>query len=350
MKKFCFLPWVQLFFYLLLSGVIVGCTSLAERQRIAECKARNPYHDGHSDAMSGLKSRFQFYNNRCKQYGVSLNENLYIKGYKKGIEKFCTYKSAYQFGLKAGKYKNTCTTNEEDFLKGYHEGDKKCLYSTGYKDAVQGEKNNYAQSSCLKISAKPGQKQYIKGRTAGLKEFCTYKSAYQWGLNSRTYKETCPANKRATFLKGYRAGDKKCLYEEGYSSAIRGKTENFIRSACLKLSPKFSQMQYKEGRRAGLKVFCTYKSGYQFGRQGNDYNNTCPKNTEDKFFQAYQLGKKEYDTEKRHQEKLEMERQRIAAERERARMERQRIATEWATAQAIKNQILLFYAFLSKEF
>lgn len=351
MKKFCSLSYVQLLFCLILSGIIVGCASLEEQKRIAECKARNSYNDGRSDAVNGLKSRFHFYNNRCEQYGVSLNENLYIKGYKKGIKKFCTYESAYQFGLKAGKYKNTCTTNKENFLKGYNEGDKECLYEAGYKDAVQGEKNNYAESSCVKISARPGQKQYIKGRAAGLKEFCAYKSAYQWGLNRRTYKGTCPAKKRAAFLKGYRAGDKKCLYEEGYSSAIRGETENFIRSACLKLLPHLSQTQYREGYRAGLKVFCVYKSGYQFGRQGNSYHNICPKNTEDKFFQGYQLGKKEYDAEKRHREKLEMERQRIAAERERAEAERAKAQAlrdqaeaEWAKAQAIKDQTQVEWA------
>jgi len=111
MKEFFSLSCVKPLFCLLLSVIIVGCASLEERKRIAECRASSSYNDGLSDAMNGLKSRFQFYNNRCEQYGVSLNENLYIKGYKKGIKKFCTYKSAYQFGLKAGKYKNTCTAN-----------------------------------------------------------------------------------------------------------------------------------------------------------------------------------------------------------------------------------------------
>ena len=99
------------------------------------------------------------------------------------------------------------------------------------------------------------------------------------------------------------------------------------------------------GFRAGLKVFCTYKSGYQFGHEGNNYNNICPKKTEEQFFKAYTLGKKEYEEEKRHQEKLEIERQRIAAERERAEAERAKAQAlrnqaeaEWAKVQAIQNQ------------
>ena len=298
-----------------------------------------------------MKSHFQFHNSRCEQYGVSLNENQYIKGYKTGIKKFCTYNSAYQFGLKAGKYKNTCLANKKDFLKGYHEGDKKCLYEAGYKDAVNGEKENYAKSSCLKLSAKPGQKHYIKGRTAGLKEFCTYKSGYQWGLHSQIYKDTCPAKTRIGFLRGYRAGDKKCLYEAGYKDAVNGKRENYAKSSCLKLSAKLAQKQYITGRTAGLKEFCTYKSGYQFGRQGNNYNNTCPKKMENQFFQGYRLGKTEYDTEKRHQEKMAMERQRIAAERQRAAAERAKAQAlrdqaeaEWAKAQAIKDQTQVEWA------
>ena len=348
MRKLFSLPLTQ---YLCLLGIIFGCTSLEERLRVSECKARNSYNDGYSDATNGSESQFHIYNNKCEQYGVSLNQNLYIKGYKKGIGVFCTYKSGYQFGLKAGKYKNTCPINKEEFLKGYNEGDEKCLYEAGYNDAIKGNKNSHAQSSCLKLSPKLSHKQYVKGWKNGLKIFCTYKSGYQWGLNRRAYNNTCSSKRRASFLKGYRAGDKKCLYEEGYRDAISGKTGKFTKSNCLKLSSKFSQEQYMQGRRAGLKIFCTYKSGYQFGRAGHSYYNTCSKKNEGKFFQGYTLGKKEYNVEKRHQEKLEMERERIAVERARAAAERAKAqalkdqaAAEWVKAQAIKNQTAVEWA------
>ena len=331
---------------LLLMGIIVGCTSLEVRLRASECKARNSHSDGYYDAMSGrMDSYFHVYNNKCEQYGVSLNQNLYVKGYTKGIKAFCTYKGGYQFGLKAKQYKNSCNIKKEEFLKGYEEGDQQCLYEAGYNDAVEGRKDSYTNSRCLKLSPKLNQKQYTKGRRAGLKVFCTYKSGYQWGLKRLAYNKTCPTKKRASFLKGYRAGDRKCLYDTGYNDAINGKINSYAQSSCLKLSPKFSSKQYAQGRRAGLKVFCTYKSGYQFGLSGAHYYNTCPKNTENKFFQGYTTGKKEYVEEKRHQEKLQMERERIAAERERAAAERAKAQAlrdqaeaEWAKARAIEEQ------------
>ena len=148
MKNFS--SYKRLYLCLLLSSGLFSCTSLEEQTRIAECKARNSHNDGYSDATNGFKSRFQIYNKRCEPYGVSLNKNLYVKGYKKGIKAFCTHKGGYQLGLKAGKYKNTCPINKEEFLKGYNEGDEKCLYKAGYNDAVEGRKNSYEKSSCLK--------------------------------------------------------------------------------------------------------------------------------------------------------------------------------------------------------
>ena len=421
--------YIKPYFYLIfMSTLIVGCTSLEERLKKSECKSRNSYNDGYSDAINGYpKSRFQIYNNKCEQHGVSLNQGLYIKGYRKGINIFCTYKRGYEFAVKAKKYQNTCSMKKEEFLKGYQEGDKQCLFSSGYTNAINGNKDSYSQNTCLKLSPKLSQKQYAEGRKAGLKKFCTYKSGYQWGLNRQPYNKICPAktsflkgyragdrkclyeagykdaingetdqysrsiclklspkfsykqykkgrraglkkfctyksgyqlglnrqpyNKicpaksKATFLKGYRAGDRKCLYEAGYKDAITGETDQYSRSICLKLSPKFSQKQYAQGRRAGLKEFCTYKSGYQWGLSGSYYLNTCPKNLESKFFQGYTVGKKEYSAEKRHQEKMQMEQNRVSAERERAAAERAKAQAlrdqadaEWAKARAIREQ------------
>ena len=54
-----------------------------------------------------------------------MNEEQYNEGYEDGLEKFCTYKSGYQFDLEGNLYNNTCSKKNEDrFFEGYALGKK----------------------------------------------------------------------------------------------------------------------------------------------------------------------------------------------------------------------------------
>ena len=282
---------IKLYLCVLLPGIMIGCTSLEEKRKAEKCKIRNSHTDGYNDAMSGhKKSHFHVYNNRCKPYGVILNQNLYIKGYKKGIKAFCTYEGGYQLALKGKKYQKNCSTKEQDFLKGYHEGDKKCLYEAGYSHANEGKTSSFPSAKCLKLSKDQSEKEYTKGWKAGLKNFCSYDKGYDFGLKAKPYLEICPRDNSVDFFKGYKAGDKKCLYEDGYSLAINGKKPSFSTSRCLKLSKTHSRKEYLKGRNTGLKVFCTYDKGYDFGLKGKKYLYTCPKKRAETFLKGYRAG------------------------------------------------------------
>ena len=279
------------YFCLLSLGIVIGCTSVEERMGAEKCKARNSHTDGYNDAMSGYKkSHFHVYNNRCNQYGVSLNQNLYIQGYTKGIKAFCTYEGGYKLALKGAKYQKNCSTKEKDFLKGYHEGDKKCLYEAGYSHANEGKTSSFPSAKCLKISKDQSEKEYTKGWKAGLKNFCSYDKGYYFGLKAKPYLEMCPRDNSVDFSKGYRAGDKKCLYEDGYSLAINGKKPSFSTSRCLKLLKTHSRKEYIKGRNAGLKAFCTYDKGFDFGLKGKKYLYICPKKRAETFLKGYRAG------------------------------------------------------------
>ena len=331
---------IRLYLCVLLPGVIIGCTSFEEKMRIKECKTRNLYKDGYNDAVNGYKeSHFHIYNNRCKQYEITLDQNLYTKGYKKGITDFCTYESGYQFALKGKKYQGkeygaSCPPQKEkEFLKGYSKGDKKCLYEAGYSHANEGKTSSFPSVKCLKLSKTHSQKEYVKGRVAGLKVFCTYDKGYEFGLKAKKYLYICPKRRAKTFLKGYRAGDRKCLYEAGYNYAVNGRRRPPLSSApCLKLSKTQSNKQYLKGWNAGLQIFCTYKTGYNLGINNYQYENICPKNLETNFFKGYTLGLQEYRVAQRQKELLAIEQQKIDMERERTRqmmaIEQQKIDTE----------------------
>lgn len=54
--------------------------------------------------------------------------------------------------------------------------------------------------------------------------------------------------------------------------------------------------RYSEGRTKGLKDFCTYEGGLNFGKIGGQYHETCPKALETAFLKGYSQGRLEYTT------------------------------------------------------
>ena len=88
----------------------------------------------------------------------------------------------------------------------------------------------------------------------------------------------------------------KDLYQDGYNLAVQGVPESLFASyqiKCDKYGVKLNQAQYVKERTAGLKVFCSFETGYQVGLAGKPYHNTCPKNLELDFLRGYSAGLKQ---------------------------------------------------------
>ena len=167
-------------------------------------------------------------------------------------------------------------------------------YREGRLDALDGktvESFSKKARMCAEYGVTLNQSGYDKGRVAGLKAFCTYEKGYEFGLKARSYRNICPRNKMEPFLKGYKDGDKKCLYEAGHFHALDGKTSSAFSSVkCLQLSKDQSQKEYMKGWKAGLKSFCTYQKGHEFGLKGKKYQNTCPQKRAPSFLKGYRQG------------------------------------------------------------
>ncbi len=317
----CVFP-VNFIVLVFLYGTLVGCITAGTIKR-DYCNGINVYKEGRLDALNGKTTEsFSEKNRMCAEYGVILNQSEYDKGRRDGLNVLCTYKKGYEFGLEARHYRNICPRSKvEPFLKGYHEGDKKCLYEAGRFHSLEGKTlSAFSSVKCLQLSKDQSQKEYNRGWRAGLKVFCTYQKGREFGFKGRKYQNTCPNKRSAPFLKGYRQGDKECLYEAGYSHAVSGEpSSTFSYVKCLKLSKSQSKKEYMKGWTAGVKVFCTYKEGYKLGLSNVEYQNVCPKKLETGFFKGYTLGLQEYKAKKRQEELLAIEREKIAVERERIR-------------------------------
>ena len=337
LKKSAETSFQSLFFSIvvgwILTALLIGCVTTADIKR-NYCKGIDTYKQGQIDVSRGKTENF--FNKeakKCAEYGVQLNQEQYEKGRQKELKNFCSYEKGYEFGLNGKKYLNICPKKlAADFFKGYRKGDKKCLYEVGYSDAVNGKITSFSSAKCLKLSADQDKTEYTKGWTAGLKVFCSYKTGYEFGLNGKKYQNICPKKLEVDFFKGYRKGDKKCLYEAGYSDAVNGETPSFSSTSCLKLSANQGQREYTKGRTAGLKVFCSYKTGYDLGLWNGHYQNICPKKLEVDFFKGYTLGLQEYKRDQRQKELLAIEQEKLAIERKRTQqllaIEKEKIAVE----------------------
>ena len=106
-------------------------------------------------------------------------------------------------------------------------------------------------------------------------------------------------------------------YQQGYLDALRGKmAKSFNKTirSCAEYKVRLNVKKYNKGWIVGLKKFCTYKRGYQFGSTGGEYQDICPKNLEVDFFKGYTLGLQEYAEEAKEEAEEAKEEARRATE------------------------------------
>jgi len=88
--------------------------------------------------------------------------------------------------------------------------------------------------------------------------------------------------------------------EIGYNDAIQGRTA-WLKSrsqACAKINLPMDTKAYLAGHNTGSKQFCTYKTGFAYGRRGEIRTNICKAPKLAKLFDAgYKEGWSEYQDE-----------------------------------------------------
>ena len=92
----------------------------------ADCENGNWQEQGFRDATQGYgKDKFTHRKEACLKQSFTTDEAFYWKGYEQGLQRFCNFKSGYEYGKKGKKYRDTCPLElESEFYKGYMEGQK----------------------------------------------------------------------------------------------------------------------------------------------------------------------------------------------------------------------------------
>ncbi|MGV6851838.1 MAG: DUF2799 domain-containing protein [bacterium] len=83
----------------------------------------------------------------------------------------------------------------------------------------------------------------------------------------------------------------------GMEDGSKGRLESYIgnhRSACSNYGIQPDLDRYRSGHAEGVRLFCTESKGFEYGKQGYEYNGVCPPLAEQKFLRGYDHGHELY--------------------------------------------------------
>lgn len=157
-----------------LSAVLLS--SCAHHLSKQACEATNWQQMGFEDASSGRVQRdFRPYIKDCAKYHISLNNNLYVKGWNSGAVQYCH--PSESVGIQAGQAG-----------KSYY--------------AVSSMRNEFCQMANQPVTLD----NFKKGYDQGIKQFCTYQKGYAIAMNAQNAPDVCPKALKGRFLKGWQTG------------------------------------------------------------------------------------------------------------------------------------------------
>ena len=127
-------------------------------------------------------------------------------------------------------------------------------YDMGFNDSSQGQvQRNLARdiTDCAKFGADVNTRAYARGWQAGTREYCRPANAFRLGVDGENYTPICP----------------------------------------LDMAQQFDQQW-----RQGLRKYCIPETGYNLGRSGKDFPNFCSPNQVVRFRNAYDSGRRIFDS------------------------------------------------------
>jgi len=114
-----------------------------------DCLSANWYAVGVKDALSGKeKPQTQKHRNSCSKYGVNVSGMRYLKGYEKGLRKFCSNKEAYNLGLETNDRHHFCEDVNPKFSSFFEQGNAIFQVEQIKSDLIGSSKECSSDSDC----------------------------------------------------------------------------------------------------------------------------------------------------------------------------------------------------------
>ncbi|MCX2781206.1 DUF2799 domain-containing protein [Microbulbifer thermotolerans] len=105
---------------LLLTALLAGCAVISEEA----CQAGLWYERGLQDGARGRGQSLVYdIARQCREYGVRVDTEAWLRGHEEGVAYFCTPENGYRQGRLGNSYEGVCTGPGADlFLAEYHRG------------------------------------------------------------------------------------------------------------------------------------------------------------------------------------------------------------------------------------
>ncbi len=106
--------------------LLLGCSQLTEEQ----CDSMDWYQKGIEDAVTrDYDQKHLEYKETCAAHGIEVNSKHYKDGYNKGLEKYCTDKTAFDLGMRGEEIHQGCLEVNKKFQAKYDSGYKEYLHN-----------------------------------------------------------------------------------------------------------------------------------------------------------------------------------------------------------------------------
>ncbi len=111
--------------YLIIAFILSGCSTLKDE----ECQNRDWQMQGLLDGQKGYsKAMYSTYLKVCEQNETKVTRDSYMKGYRNGTDRYCTFNKGILVGESGRTYPDACPADDyPKFSQGYKKGKKKAL-------------------------------------------------------------------------------------------------------------------------------------------------------------------------------------------------------------------------------
>lgn len=182
----------------LLTLTTAGCASYLKRK---SCESINWFEHGQKVALSGKWLNADATINECRKVEADIQESQLDKGFKSGMEKYCSKEHSYLTGKSGDPYS---------------------------RDLCEGPMINVLMSE----------------HQRGVKDYCAKTNAFAAGSSGKKYQNLCPKDLESLFLPEYRKGRKKYV-----ETVIANRQEEIrqleTRVSSLRTSAGFEEMSLR---------------------------------------------------------------------------------------------------------
>ena len=97
--------------------LLSGCAAMS----VEQCKTANWFNVGEKDGSAGTSPHLDKYYSACQKANIVPNQNLYEKGYQKGLNSYCQAENIFYEALEGRGNYRICPIEKRESLRNYYQ-------------------------------------------------------------------------------------------------------------------------------------------------------------------------------------------------------------------------------------